>query len=312
MSPELVIALLAAAVQAGTPILYATLGEIISEKSGVLNLGVEGVMAFASFAGFFVCHVTGSAWLGFLAGGLSGALLCGLHSIVCQVFLGNQVVSGLALAIFGIGLSNFFGTPYVGQGTEGFAKFALPMLADVPVLGPILFQQDALVYLCYALPVAVWFLLNRTSLGLRLRAAGEMPAAATAAGLNPRRLRALGTILGGFLCGLGGAYISLAHMHLWTTALSGGRGWVAIALVVFAFWRPGRAVVGALLFGGFMAFQLRLQASGTNIPSSLLLMLPYALTILALVVPAIRSRRGGAGGANAAPAALGVNIEPEG
>ncbi len=309
MSPELVIALLAAAVQAGTPILYATLGEIISEKSGVMNLGVEGVMAFASFAGFIVCHVTGSAWLGFLAGGLSGALLCGLHSIVCQVFLGNQVVSGLALAIFGIGLSNFFGTPYVGQNTAGFTKIALPLLSDIPVLGPILFQQDVLVYLCYALPVAVWFLLNRTSLGLRLRAAGEMPAAAAAAGLNPRRLRALGTIAGGFLCGLGGAYISLAHMHLWTTGLSGGRGWVAVALVVFAFWRPGRAVVGAFLFGGFMAFQLRLQATGTNIPSSLLLMLPYALTILVLVVPALRSRRGKG---SAAPAALGVNIEPEG
>ncbi len=311
MSPELIIALLAAAVQAGTPILYATLGEIISEKSGVLNLGVEGVMAFASFAGFFVCLVTGSAWLGFLAGGLSGALLCGLHSLVCQVFLGNQVVSGLALAIFGVGLSTFFGTPFVGQSTEGFAKFALPGLAKLPVLGPILFQQDALVYLCYLMPVAVWLFLERTSLGLRLRAAGEMPAAAAAAGLNPRMLRALGTMAGGFLCGLGGAYISLAHMHLWATGLSGGRGWVAVALVVFAFWRPGRAALGAFLFGGFMAFQLRLQATGTNIPSSLLLMLPYALTILALVAPAVRARAA-KGGAGAAPAALGVNIEPEG
>lgn len=267
-------------------------------------------MAFSSFAGFLVCFVTGSAWLGFLAGGVSGALLCGLHSVVCQVFLGNQVVSGLALAIFGVGLSNFFGTPYVGQGTEGFGKLALPLLADLPVLGPILFRQDVLVYLGYALPVGVWFFLDRTSLGLRLRAAGEMPAAAAAAGLSPRGLRALGTVLGGFLCGLGGAYISLAHMHLWATGLSGGRGWVAVALVVFAFWRPGRAVVGALLFGGFMAFQLRLQAMGTNIPSSLLLMLPYALTIVALIVPALRTRRGK--GAAAAPAALGVNIEPEG
>jgi len=311
MSPELVIALLAAAVQAGTPILYATLGEMLSEKSGVLNLGVEGVMAFASFAGFFVCHSTGSAWLGFLAGGASGALLCGLHSLVCQVFLGNQVVSGLALAIFGIGLSNFLGTPYVGQGTEGFSKIAVPLLSDLPVLGQIFFRQDILVYLCYALPVAVWFLLNRTSLGLRLRAAGEMPAAAAAAGLNPRKLRALGTMAGGFLCGLGGAYVSLAHMHLWTTGLSGGRGWVAVALVIFAFWRPGRAVVGALLFGGVMAFQLRLQAMGTNVPSSLLLMLPYTLTILVLVFTAARAR-GARGVASGAPAALGVNIEPEG
>lgn len=306
MSPELIVALLAAAVQAGAPILFATLGEMVSEKAGVMNLGVEGVMALAAFAAFIACHLTGSAWLGLLAGGLAGALLCGLHSLVCQVFLGNQVVSGLALTIFGVGLSNFLGTPYVGTGTNGFQQIALPLLSDLPVLGPIFFRQDTMVYLCYFSPVAVWFLLNRTSLGLGLRAAGEMPAAAAAAGLNPQRLRAFGVMAGGFLCGLGGAYLSLAHTHLWSTGLSGGRGWVAVALVIFAFWKPGRAVIGAFLFGGVMAFQLRLQATGTNVPSSLLLMLPYALTVLVLVFSAARARR------SAAPAALGVNIEPEG
>ena len=306
MSPELIIALLAAAVQAGTPILFATLGEILSEKGGVMNLGVEGVMALAAFAAFIVCHVTGSAWLGLLAGGLCGVLLCAVHSVVCQVFLGNQVVSGLALTLFGTGLSNFLGTPFVGQNTGGFRALAVPGLADLPFLGPVPFRQDAMVYLCYCAPVAVWFFLNRTSLGLGLRAAGEMPAAAAAAGLRPQRLRALGVLAGGFLCGLGGAYLSLAHTHLWTTGLSGGRGWVAVALVIFAFWRPGRAVLGALLFGGVMAFQLRLQASGTNVPSSLLLMLPYLLTVVVLVFCAARARRSGA------PAALGVNIEPEG
>jgi simple sugar transport system permease protein len=311
MSPELIIALLAAAVQAGAPILFATLGEIVSERAGVMNLGVEGVMAVAAFAAFMVCHLTGSAWLGLLAGALAGALLCAVHSVVCQVFLGNQVVSGLALTIFGVGLANFLGTPYVGQATEGFQKLAVPYLCDLPALGAILFRQDALVYVCYLAPVAVWFLLNRTSLGLGLRAAGEMPAAAAAAGLKPQRLRAIGVLLGGALCGLGGAYLSLAHTHLWTTGLSGGRGWVAVALVIFAFWRPGRAVIGALLFGGVMAFQLRLQASGTNVPSSLLLMLPYALTVIVLVLSAARARRADRrmGGA---PAALGVNIEPEG
>jgi len=311
MSPELIVALLAAAVQAAAPILFATLGEMLSEKAGVLNLGVEGVMAIAAFAAFITCHVTGSAVLGLLAGGFAGALLCGLHSLVCQVFLGNQVVSGLALTIFGVGLSNFLGTPYVGQGTNGFHQVALPLLSDIPVLGAILFRQDSMVYLAYFAPVAVWFFLNRTSLGLGLRATGEMPAAAAAAGLNPQRLRALGVMSGGFLCGLGGAYLSLAHTHLWTIGLSGGRGWVAVALVIFAFWRPGRAVIGAFLFGGVMAFQLRLQASGTNVPSSLLLMLPYALTVIVLVFSAARAKYLKTG-RSAAPAALGVNIEPEG
>ncbi len=311
MSPDLIVALLAAAVQGAAPILFATLGEILSEKAGVLNLGVEGVMAISAFAAFFVCLQTGSATLGLLAGGLAGSLMCGLHSLVCQVFLGNQVVSGLALTIFGVGLSNYLGTPYVGAGTVGFRQASVPLLAQIPWLGPILFQQDAMVYLGYLAPVAVWFLLNRTSLGLGLRATGEMPAAAAAAGLNPQRLRAFGVMAGGFLCGLGGAYLSLAYTHMWTIGLSGGRGWVAVALVIFAFWRPFRAVVGALLFGGVMAFQLRLQAEGTNIPSSLLLMLPYLLTILALVFSAARAHRAGRNAA-AAPAALGVNIEPEG
>lgn len=316
MSPELIIALLAATVQAGTPILFATLGEIISERAGVLNLGVEGIMALASFTGFMACHLTGSAWLGLAAGGLSGALLAGLHGVVCQVFLGNQVVSGLALTIFGVGLCNFLGTPYIGQATSGFQQFGVPLLSDIPLLGNIFFRQDALVYLSYFTPVAVWFLLWRTSFGLGLRAAGEMPDAASAAGLSPQRLRFAGVLLGGLLCGLGGAYLSLAHTHLWTTGLSGGRGWVAVALVIFAFWRPGRAVAGAYLFGGVMAFQLRLQASGTNVPSSLLLMLPYVLTVLVLVLSAARARnarrRGPAARSSAAPAALGVNIEPVG
>jgi general nucleoside transport system permease protein len=311
VSPELIIALLAAAVQGAAPILFATLGEMLSEKAGVLNLGVEGVMALSAFAAFITCSLTGSAWLGMLAGGLAGALLCGLHSLVCQVFLGNQVVSGLALTIFGVGLSNFLGTPYVGMRTDGFHQLSLPLLSQVPVLGAIFFRQDAMVYLAYFAPVAVWFFLNRTSLGLGLRATGEMPAAAAAAGLNPQRLRALGVMGGGFLSGLGGAYLSLAHTHLWTTGLSGGRGWVAVALVIFAFWRPGRAVIGAFLFGGVMAFQLRLQATGTNVPSSLLLMLPYALTVIVLVFSAARAKYLKTGG-SAAPAALGVNIEPEG
>jgi Uncharacterized ABC-type transport system, permease component len=311
MNTELLIALLAATVQAGTPILFATLGEMLTEKAGVLNLGVEGLMSIAAFAAFITCYFTGNAWLALAAGALAGALLAGVHSLVCQVFMGNQVVSGLALTIFGVGLSNYLGTPYIGQATTGFQQLMVPGLSALPFVGPIFFRQDALVYLSYVLPIVFWWFLSRTSLGLGIRAVGEMPAAAAAAGLHPNRLRAMGVMGGGLLCGLGGAYLSLAYTHLWTTGLSAGRGWVAVALVIFAFWRPGRAVLGAYLFGGVMAFQLRLQASGTNVPSSLLLMLPYALTVFVLVLSAARTRGSKASG-SAAPAALGVNIEPRG
>jgi simple sugar transport system permease protein len=306
MDWDILVALLAAAVQSGTPILYATLGEMLSEKGGVLNLGVEGMMSVAALAAFLTAHLTGSAWLGLAAGGAAGACLALLHAVVCIGFLGNQVVSGLALTILGLGLTHFFGTPFIGLAAPGFSKFSLPLLGSLPVLGDILFRQDALVYLSYLLPAGFWFFLQRTRPGLAVRAVGEMPAAVAAAGLHPLRLRFFTAVAGGGLVGLGGAYLSLAYTHLWTNGLSAGRGWIAVALVIFAFWKPGRAVIGAYLFGGVMAFQLRLQATGTNLPSSLLLMLPYALTVLVLVFSAWRGRAAGA------PAALGVNIEPEG
>ncbi|MGE4552429.1 MAG: ABC transporter permease [Desulfovibrionaceae bacterium] len=306
MSYELIVALLAAAVQSGTPILMATLGEIVTEKGGVLNLGVEGMMAVSALAAFVTAYVTGSLTTALLAGGTAAMLLAGAHAVVCVTCLGNQVVSGLAITILGLGLTEFLGTPFIGLAAPGFDKLAIPLLGDIPFVGPILFQQNFLVYLSYLLPVAVWVLLRRTRLGMAITATGEMPAAAAAAGLNPVLLRYLATLGGGFLVGLAGAYMSLAYTHLWTNNLSGGRGWIAVALVIFAFWRPGRAVVGAWLFGGVMAFQLRLQATGTALPPQLLLMLPYALTVIVLVFSAWRGR------GVAAPAALGVNIEPEG
>ncbi|HBE94990.1 MAG TPA: ABC transporter permease, partial [Desulfovibrio sp.] len=173
----ILVALLAAAVQSGTPVLFATLGEMLSEKGGVLNLGVEGMMSVAALAAFLTAYFTGSPWLGFLAGGLAGACLASLHGVICVGFLGNQVVSGLALTILGLGLTHFFGTPYIGLAAPGFSKFAVPGLADLPVLGGILFRQDALVYVSYVLPVAFWFFLQRTRPGLAVRAVGEMPAA---------------------------------------------------------------------------------------------------------------------------------------
>lgn len=306
MLESFIVPLLAATVQSGTPILYATLGEILTEKGGILNLGVEGMMSVAAFAAFFASMTTGNPWIGFLCGGIAGLLMAGIHGIVCISCLGNQVVSGLALTIFGLGLSDFFGTPFIGQAAPGFNELSIPILSNIPIIGKIFFTHDILVYLSFIIPIVFLLFMTRTSLGLAINAVGEKPAAAAAAGLKSIRLRWTALLGGGFLIGLGGAYLSLAYTHLWTSNLSGGRGWIAVALVIFAFWRPGRAVFGAYLFGGVMAFQLRLQAIGTHIPSSLLLMLPYALTIFVLIFSAWRGR------GSDAPAHLGINIEPEG
>ncbi|WP_136797130.1 ABC transporter permease [Desulfosediminicola ganghwensis] len=304
MTVEMLIPLLAATVQSGTPILYATLGAIFNEKSGVLNLGVEGVMIIGALAGFVAAQATGNPALAFLLAGLAGTAAVAIHGIVCLWFRGNQVVSGLALTILGVGFANYLGTSLVGQSAPGFSKMPIPLLSDIPAIGPIFFNHDPLVYLTYLIPPCMWLFLNFTRFGLGLRAAGEYPAAATAAGLNVQGYRWVGILVGGFFMGLGGAYLSLAYTHLWTNNLTGGRGWIAVALVIFAFWRPGRAVFGAYLFGGIMALQLRMQAQGTAVPSSLLLMLPYALTILVLVFSSWRR------GVSDAPAALGTNVEP--
>lgn len=305
MSIELLVPLLAAAVQSGTPVVYATLGEMCTERSGVLNLGVEGMMLVGALCAFLAAMWTGSPWLGFLAGGAGAALFGSLHGVVCLWFQGNQVVSGLALTILGTGLANYLGTPFVGRQGSGFERFDVPFLSDIPVLGEIFFQHDALVYVSFIAPVVYWLVWKRTRFGMALEATGENPRAVSAAGLSPVFYRWTGIMLGAFLVGLGGAYLSLAYTNLWTNGLTAGRGWIAVALVIFAFWRPERALLGAYLFGGIMAFQLRLQASGVGLPSSLLLMLPYALTVAVLVFSAVRGRAGNA------PAALGVNLEPE-
>jgi simple sugar transport system permease protein len=304
MTLEIIIALLAAAIQTGTPILYATLGEIVTERSGILNLGVEGIMLMGALAAFLVSWWTGSAVAGFLAGGACGALVAGIHGLVCLGFQGNQVVSGLALTILGTGLANYLGTPFVGKSAAGFKAWAVPLIWKIPLVGPVLFHRDPLVYFSFFLPAVIWLYLRYTRWGLGLCAVGEHPEAALAAGLPIITFRWVGVLVGGCLTGWGGAYLSLAYTHSWTNGLTAGRGWIAVALVIFAFWRPWRALLGAYLFGGVMAFQFRLQAMGTHIPSSLLLMLPYLLTIAVLVLSSWRGR------GDEAPAALGVNIEP--
>jgi len=304
MNLEFLLPLLAAAVQSGTPILYATLGEIFTEKSGILNLGIEGIMMVGALAGFVTSKLTGSPILGFFIGGCAGALVASLHGLVCLSFQGNQVVSGLALTIFGIGLADYLGTPFIGQRAPGFSQMPLPILSEIPFFGPVLFNHDPLVYTSYLIPPLMWIFFRYTRWGLGVRAVGEYPQAAYAGGLRVVGYRWAGILVGGYLVGLGGAYLSLAYTHLWTNGLSAGRGWIAVALVIFAFWNPMRAVIGAYLFGGVMAFQLRLQAAGTHIPSSLLLMLPYGLTVIVLIFSSWK------GQGIDAPAALGINVEP--
>lgn len=304
MTWDIFVALLAATVLAGTPLLYATMGELITERSGVLNLGVEGMMIMGAFFAFIVQFKTGNPWLATLAAGLGAACIGLLHGVVCLIFQGNQTVSGLALTIFGVGLSDYLGAPFIGEKTVGFQPFDIPLLSDIPVLGEVFFQHDPLVYVSYILPWAVMWFFRRTSLGLALCASGESPDAVQAAGLDPVKMRWLGIFAGAFFVGVGGAYLSLCATHMWTQNLTAGKGWIAVALVIFAFWRPRRAMFGAYLFGGIMAFQLRLQALGTTIPSSLMMMLPYALTILALLFSSARGK------GRSAPAALGDNIAP--
>lgn len=302
---SLAISILAAAVQYGTPILYGTLGAIVMERSGVSNLGVEGIMMMGAFAAFMGMFASGSAAAGFACGALAGVLMCCLHGLICLVFQGSQVVSGLALTIFGVGLANFLGTPYIGQITVGFTPLEIPLLGSIPVIGQVFFKQDVLVYFSYILPPLLWFLLMRTRYGLALRAVGENPPAVRSAGLSPYALRWSAILLGGLIVGMGGAYLSLCSVHIWTNNLSAGRGWIAVALVIFAFWRPGRAVAGAWLFGCIVTFSYRMQALGVEVPSSILDMMPYALTLVALFVSSVL------GWGRAAPAALTVNLEPE-
>lgn len=298
-----IVTVLAAAIAAGTAILYACLGEILCERSGVINLGVEGLMLMGAVSGVAVTLWTGSPWLGALAAMLVGGLLSMVHAILTVTLRANQVVSGLALALFGGGLSSFLGQPLVGQPLpESFGKLPIPLLANIPFIGPVLFRQDVLTYGTYLLVPLLWYWIFRTRPGLYLRAVGESPATTDAMGLSVARLRYAYIGLGGMLAGLGGAAISLATNPGWTENITAGRGWIAIALVIFATWNPVRAALGAYLFGGVEALQFRLQSTGTDISPFFLNMLPYIFTILVLVLATQESVKRRVG----APAALGL------
>ena len=301
MSP-VTLAVLAAAVLAGTPVLFATLGEIYAERSGVLNLGVEGMMLVGALAGFVVTARSGNPWFGAVAAAAAGAGLGAIHAFLSVTLRANQVASGLALTIFGTGLLAFLGRGYVGVPGTGFRAISLPLLGQLPVIGPVLFQQDALVYLSYLAVPAAWYTLYRTRWGLQIRAVGESPEAADAMGVDVARLRFACVVLGGSLAGLGGTFLSTAYTSMWIENMTAGRGWIAVALVIFATWDPLRAAFGAYLFGGVNALQLHLQATGTSLPTYLLLMAPYAFTIVVLVLASQGTARKRLG----APAALSI------
>jgi simple sugar transport system permease protein len=304
ISPTLLIASL---IVASTPILLAALGELVVEKSGVLNLGVEGMMIVGAIAGFIAGVETGSPWAGFAVAAIGGAAMALLFGLLTQVLLSNQVATGLALTLFGLGLSSLLGQGYVGIRAESLARLDLGPLSDLPVLGRVLFGHDAIVYLSVSLVAAVWYTLNHTRAGLVLRAVGESHDAAHALGYHVVRVRLLAIAFGGACAGLGGAYLSLVRVPQWADGMTAGAGWIALAIVVFASWRAGRVLVGAYLFGGISVLQLNLQTAGARVPVELLSAAPYLVTILVLVLISVRAGRGGD-----APADLGKPFHASG
>jgi len=277
------IPILVAAVAAGTPMVFAALGELVTEKSGVLNLGVEGMMLMGAVTGFAVASQTGNPWLGAVAGMVAGAAMALIFAVLTLNLMANQVASGLALTLFGIGLSAFLGKPYESVSLVVAPPPAIPLLSQIPVVGPLLFNYHLLVYVSWALFAAIAWFLYKSRAGLVLRSIGESPESAHAIGYPVIRIRYLATLFGGAMAGLGGAYLSEFYAPLWVEGMTAGRGWIALALVVFATWRPARVMIGAYLFGGVTIAQFFAQGAGVSIPSQFLSSLPYLATIIVLV-----------------------------
>ena len=298
-------AVLTGAVAGGTSILFATLGELVAERSGVINLGTEGSMLAGALAAYAVGIETGNPWLGVLAGLAAGAALAAVHAGIVLWRGANQIAVGLVVTFLGLGLTALFGQSYVGQGVEALEPVAIPGLADLPFLGPVLFDHDPLTYLSFVAVGVLWWLLRSSVLGLRLRSAGERPEVLAVFGTSPRLVRLGAVLVGGALAGLGGAQLSTAFTLNWSEGMTVGRGFVAVALVIFAAWDPLKAVVGAYLFSGAIALQLQLQAQGSDISRYLLQALPYLVVILVLV--ALSRRRVGT-----APEALDRVFEASG
>jgi general nucleoside transport system permease protein len=292
---------------AGTPLVFAALGELVVEKSGVLNLGVEGMMLVGAIASFIVAAKTGAPWLGVGAGALAGALLSLIFGVLALTLRANQVAAGLALSLFGIGLSAFVGRPYMSVVIEGIKPIVVPGLTTLPVFGKLVFGHNPLVYASIALFAAVQIFLRRTRAGLVLRAVGESPQSAHAIGYPVLAIRYAAVLFGGACAGLAGAFLAVAYTPSWVEGMTAGRGWIALALVVFATWKPWRVMIGAYLFGSVTLAQFQAQAAGVAVPAQLLAMLPYVATV---VVLAIISRDAAMIRLNA-PASLGKPYHPE-
>jgi ABC-type uncharacterized transport system permease subunit len=275
---------LTGAVRSGTCVLFATLGETVSERAGVTNLGTEGCMIMGACFGFKVAVDTGSLWLAVPAAALAGGLLSLIHAYLVINRGANQLASGLALGFFGLGLTALVGRPYVSQNISGLNAVPIPLLSDIPLIGPVLFQHDLLTYLGYLMGPLIWLFLYQTRWGLSLRAVGENPAVAFSTGRNPALTQYGAVFFGGMMSGLGGAQLSLALTQTWVEGMTSGYGFIAVALVIFAMWQPLRAILGAFMFGGAVALQFQLQSMGVQIPPYFLLMLPYLLTLAIMLI----------------------------
>lgn len=279
-----ILPIIASTVTAATPLIYAALGETVVEKAGVLNLGIEGMMLVGAVAGFATTLATGSASLGFLAAAGAGVLMSLIFAVLTLSLQANQVATGLALTLFGIGLSAFLGHSFAGTPLKAFQPIDIPMLSHLPVLGALLFHYDVMVYGSLLLFVAVYWFLTRSHTGLKMRAVGESPAVAHAIGHPVILIRYLAVMFGGATAGVAGAYLSIVQTPMWVEGMTAGKGWIALALVVFGTWKPLRVVAGAYLFGGVTVLQLYAQGYGLGVPSEFLSMLPYVATVVVLVI----------------------------
>jgi len=308
MIPEWLTPAILTIVTASTPLVFAAVGEVMVEKSGVLNLGVEGMMIMGAIAAFAVGVLTGSAALAIFFGAFAGLAMAFIFGVLTLNLLANQVATGLALTLFGLGLSALIGHSFVGKTFPGLPKLDIPFLSDIPLIGPLIFGQDILVYLSVASVFFVGWFLNKTRWGLLVRAVGENHDAAHSIGYPVNFIRMMTVLFGGAMAGLGGAYLSLAHTPLWVENMTAGRGWIALALVVFASWKPGRAFFGAYLFGGITIIQLHAQGLGIAIAPQFMSMLPYIATIVVLVIISRDSTRARLN----APACLGRSFHASG